>query len=286
MDFQDLKMIYPSAKLQSTDQLTDNQLLAVPVTEGFGILHKSTLAPKELLLLQLLSTKKGLPQLAEKHLWYRILFQGEPYDKEGLVRVIQLRLRNTKGFLQADWLAEIKDSLPQLLDIFFEEMDVYIIEKHGEQNYRSEELFGLFQALDTDFDLYSQVYVGSFLPTDGQLSRNFQLERHIFLKELDRPRNRKNHTLASALTGALLADQLRDNQLLRALYRQWFNEDINTILESLWDHQGNVSSAAKELFLHRNTVLYRIEKFQDQTQLDLKKMDDLMLCHLLITTFS
>lgn len=286
MDFQDLKMIYPSAELQVTDQLADNQLLAVPVTEGFGVLHKSTLAPKELLLLQLLSEKKAVPQLAEKHLWYRILFQGEPYDKEGLVRVIQLRLRHAQGFLEADWLAEIKDSLPQLLDVFFDDADVFIIESRGEHNYPSEELFGLFQALDTDFDSYSQTYVGCFLPIDSHLSENFQIERRLFLKELDRPRNRKDHTLASALTGALLAEQLWDNQLLRALYHQWFNEDINTILESLWNHQGNVSSAAKELFLHRNTVLYRIEKFQDQTQLDLKKMDDLMLCHLLITTFS
>ncbi|WP_227869161.1 helix-turn-helix domain-containing protein [Tetragenococcus halophilus] len=50
--------------------------------------------------------------------------------------------------------------------------------------------------------------------------------------------------------------------------------------------QGNISSAAKELFMHRNTLQYKVDKFQEQTKTNLKKMDDLFLCYLLILTFN
>ena len=46
--------------------------------------------------------------------------------------------------------------------------------------------------------------------------------------------------------------------------------------------EGNISSTAKELFMHRNTLQYRIDKFYDQTNLSLKNMDDLVLAYLLV----
>ncbi|NRE28611.1 Fis family transcriptional regulator, partial [Enterococcus faecalis] len=51
---------------------------------------------------------------------------------------------------------------------------------------------------------------------------------------------------------------------------------------ALWKNQGNISSTAKDLFMHRNTLHYRLEKFFEQTGLSLKKMDDLIFCYLLL----
>lgn len=60
------------------------------------------------------------------------------------------------------------------------------------------------------------------------------------------------------------------------------DEDMALIISALWKHQGNISSTAKELFMHRNTLQYRIDKFYDQTNLSLKNMDDLVLAYLLV----
>ena len=58
--------------------------------------------------------------------------------------------------------------------------------------------------------------------------------------------------------------------------------DIQPIISALWKNQGNISSTAKDLFMHRNTLHYRLEKFFEQTGLSLKKMDDLIFCYLLL----
>ena len=51
----------------------------------------------------------------------------------------------------------------------------------------------------------------------------------------------------------------------------------------MWRNQGNLSKAAADLYLHRNTLQYRIDRFFDATGLSLKNMDDLALAYLAIT---
>lgn len=45
-------------------------------------------------------------------------------------------------------------------------------------------------------------------------------------------------------------------------YRRLLNKDtdIQPIISALWKNQGNISSTAKDLFMHRNTLHYRLEK--------------------------
>jgi DNA-binding PucR family transcriptional regulator len=44
----------------------------------------------------------------------------------------------------------------------------------------------------------------------------------------------------------------------------------------------NVNAASKELFLHRNTLIYRLEKIKERTGLDLKKFCDAFVFHILM----
>ena len=59
-------------------------------------------------------------------------------------------------------------------------------------------------------------------------------------------------------------------------------EEVKEFVEALWDAHGNVSKASQKLFLHRNTLQYRIDRFAEQTGLNVKDMNDLTLCHLLL----
>lgn len=52
-------------------------------------------------------------------------------------------------------------------------------------------------------------------------------------------------------------------------------------LESYFANEGQVNEVAKQLFIHRNTVLYRLEKVSELLGLDLRKMSDLMKLKLL-----
>ena len=66
-------------------------------------------------------------------------------------------------------------------------------------------------------------------------------------------------------------------------YRRLLNKDtdIQPIISALWKNQGNISSTAKDLFMHRNTLHYRLEKFLNKLAY-LLKMDDLIFCYLLL----
>ena len=50
-------------------------------------------------------------------------------------------------------------------------------------------------------------------------------------------------------------------------------ETLNT-LNKFFENNLNVSETSRQLFVHRNTLVYRIEKIQKSTGLDLRSFDD------------
>ncbi|MBQ2968437.1 MAG: helix-turn-helix domain-containing protein [Clostridia bacterium] len=54
------------------------------------------------------------------------------------------------------------------------------------------------------------------------------------------------------------------------------SETLDTIQKFL-DYDLNISLAARELYIHRNTLVYRLDRLQKQTGLDVRKFEDAML---------
>ncbi len=54
------------------------------------------------------------------------------------------------------------------------------------------------------------------------------------------------------------------------------DEETLATLEKFFDNNLNVSETSRQLFLHRNTLVYRIEKLQKATGLDVRSFDDAM----------
>lgn len=54
------------------------------------------------------------------------------------------------------------------------------------------------------------------------------------------------------------------------------DEETLSTLEKFFDNNLNVSETSRQLFLHRNTLVYRIEKLQKVTGLDVRSFDDAM----------
>jgi purine catabolism regulator len=61
-------------------------------------------------------------------------------------------------------------------------------------------------------------------------------------------------------------------------------EMIHT-LEAYFDHNGNLSQAAEALFVHRNTLIYRLERFSELTNLDLAKPEDRLAIQLALRIY-
>lgn len=52
------------------------------------------------------------------------------------------------------------------------------------------------------------------------------------------------------------------------------DEEILTTVQKFFDNNLNVSETSRQLFVHRNTLVYRIEKLHQSTGLDIRKFDD------------
>lgn len=286
MDLEKLKALFPQGHLENHPH-DEGENINLFTQEGYFILPKKYLSQTELGLIELLAPKKHPANPAKNHHWYKVLFENEHLEITTPIRIIQIRLKTHGSFLQKEWRSEINDMFLQLADSFFiNEEELILVEEKNPGNYPVEEIFGLFQALDTDFDVYTQVFVGAFHHEAATLGSNFLEEQQIFHRQVLAHTRQKDFPFTSSVINHFTSTAITESPLMNSLYREWFNDpEMVEILTALWENQGNVSSAAKELFLHRNTVLYRLDKFQETTRLDVKNMDDLVFCHLLISIF-
>lgn len=56
--------------------------------------------------------------------------------------------------------------------------------------------------------------------------------------------------------------------------------DLVRTLEGFFESNGNLAQAAKELDVHRNTLVYRLERISELTELDLNDADNRLILHL------
>lgn len=85
--------------------------------------------------------------------------------------------------------------------------------------------------------------------------RNLVLER--FLMDIPRELGSRYHSILFSRKTARL-----------------FNEEMLHTIEMFFAKDLNLSDTARQLYIHRNTLVYRLDKVQRQTGLDLRKFDD------------
>lgn len=57
---------------------------------------------------------------------------------------------------------------------------------------------------------------------------------------------------------------------------QFEDEELQTVY-TFFDNNLNISETARQLYIHRNTLVYRLEKIQKRTGLDVRVFDDAMM---------
>ncbi|MFD2671018.1 PucR family transcriptional regulator [Marinicrinis sediminis] len=226
---------------------------------------------------------------------------------EEWVKKYQLNEPRIPMLLQAavDVPPEREDELRKLLESFFEENLLVIALPHrewlllapetvlyteddeeGEPEPREEVLtnlcLGLHEMLATEW--ISEVVVSVDLPIPPHrmlvkalhhvketlaLGRHFQPEQFIYVPwqlHLERllesiPEPAKQHYM---------------DQVFTHMHVQMDAETALT-LEQFFQLDCNVSETAKKLYIHRNTLIYRLDKFKQETGLDVRKFHDAVL---------
>ena len=64
------------------------------------------------------------------------------------------------------------------------------------------------------------------------------------------------------------------NEMLQGFSIDDIDEEMFTTVTKFFENDLNVSETSRELFIHRNTLVYRLDKLQKMTNLDLRKFTD------------
>ncbi|KAF1298317.1 hypothetical protein BAU15_13645 [Enterococcus sp. JM4C] len=277
-----LREIYPDAQVKKMAS-SDSEVLSIPMDEGYLWIDKKELSERERRLLQMFVPNEKIQQGAT-HEWYGILFKQQPVKKEGTFRVIQIQLQKKADFLLKEWKQNFQEMFPHWVDLFFyTERDVLLVEQQAEANFSIEELEGIFLTLDADFETNSKVFVGSFYSSQENLAELFLEEQEIFQEELDFVKSQHVFSIANVALHYYTKTKMQKSAVIQNYKKNLvIDQEMSDIIQTLWSNQGNISSTAKELFMHRNTLQYRLEKFQEASGLNVRHMDELILCYLLL----
>jgi len=272
MNLIDFKQLFTTAVTQtpfpkdSFILTIEGQSVAVPLAD---------LSARELALLKQLQ-----PQPQNR--WATFLSQGGQAPTDQAVRLINFVV----DFTQAEgdrkaWLDALTSLFPQVLSAYFlDDQHGVIVEPKSPTALSQSDLDGILTTLDADFDTETHLFVGNFWAVNQALPAIYHEERQM-------ARLATSQAVVNLQQLALrfyTTPKRQHSAILNTLKTQIMtdNNDMVPVISALYHHQGNISSAAKALYMHRNTLQYRLDKFQEQTGFSLREMDDLVLCYLLV----
>lgn len=162
------------------------------------------------------------------------------------------------------------------------------VEQTGISEELGQTLEAVIDTMRTEFSV--ELYVGVSLPAK---------EPHLLRRSLQEARQAITLGMRSAMDVRVFhyKDMLLERFLQQAsresieqLYhmyfkadtREIFNEEMLLTVERFFENNLNLSETARQLFIHRNTLVYRLDKILKMTGLDLREFNDAVLCKILM----
>ena len=89
--------------------------------------------------------------------------------------------------------------------------------------------------------------------------------------------DKKNQNFVQKVMASLNGDQkveLADKFLTSEVIAIFKDEELKSSIDAFFDNNLNISETSRNAFMHRNTLLYRLDKIQKSTGLNIRKFDD------------
>lgn len=283
-----LSTIYPNSLLNpQNNKFTNLDRYYLVETEGDKLyISIDSLTPSEMELLDLL-TKKNNFEVNTINPFEKLLFDGVVDESLSVekIRLIYLQTNHLEKSNFSIWKKTLMDSFIEIADVIFISTDLIIaifntndLEKNLLKNFSE-----VIQSLDQDFNLLTLGMIGQAANVNPQTIQIFDYEKNIF-------QNFINTQQINGIT--MLSDLLIHNvgvefkkssvQLPTVLNYLYEEKEIQQLIYNLFKNDGNLSQTANALYLHRNTLSYRIDQFYQKTGFDLTYLPDLIICYLLI----
>ncbi|KRV43513.1 helix-turn-helix domain-containing protein [Bacillus sp. FSL K6-0046] len=273
-----LKLVYGHHIISSPTN--DKQILWYQTDEGeiFGV-NNTELTEREALLLNSFLTPIDVPhtqETEEEQKWYSYLFENKSITIDHSVRVHFFKMDH-----QAEQRQQIKEAVNSSLEhIHFiwtgTETAMLIQTNATSENGQLEQLHDLSQAITSDF-LTDVVFMqGQLHLPNGNLKMRLLNEHQLFLWHLKQGKLRSGvATFYQCLPAFIRHDtDIVSAAISDAFIETIFDRDVYRTLTTYMQCNLNASQAAKALYVHRNSLQYRIDKFIERTGLDIRHFQE------------
>lgn len=249
-----------------------NQYIGIPDTD---------LTQNEINLLQLFFPKTDMEDLflfsKTTRLWREFLLLDGPVPSSHMehCRIIHFSIADIREeFQYEEWEEAVKSLFPyEIIIVPFSKQEGVIIEERRDLHLAEDDLISAIQAFESDFFFKVHFYIGSFQKLDKKIKQLFKLEQSIFqLSHSEQPEERI-FTLEKLIPLYLYSTiPIADRNIMFTNIHSLFAEDpeYSETIKLYIENQSNATLTAKQLFMHRNSLQYRIDKFIERTGIDIK----------------
>ena len=275
---------FPQAQI--VDQPIDKAgFLTLPVSsQQWILLEEAGLSEREKQLVALLTQQE---QTISQNPWYGYLIEGKGQAPQSFkkLQVVYCHLSYYQQENLASWLDMMQTLFPNcqtVLQVGVQDY-VFVLQQDKYSAVRSI-LSDTIEAVEYDFGLRLSIMLGQVWSQTGYqpLSDLIQAERDLF-KTWWRQGHQGVHTFSQLYLWSIGEGSVSLKVIKEYLHQMILEQDqIQEIILSLWENSAVLTKTAQQLYLHRNSLQYKIDKWEELTGLQLKELTDLTLCYQLI----
>ena len=255
--------------------LEENTYLQIPFDE---------LSSRELALLEKL-TKTPTKVSSQLSPWQHYLEQeGQcPVQLDTIQFIHVCLIQKNEDFNEQEWLEMMQEIFGDVLTSFScFPMHYTIVRKADVETISTQDLQAIHATVEEDFAISMKIFIGNVWKMSEEIPGIYQAEKALFVTYLHESNKQTCLAFAPMVLWGFTQKKLDISPIPETLYAQMVQDEFPDLIEALWHERGTLTKAATRLFIHRNTLQYRIDRFGQLTGLSLKNMDALTLCHFLL----
>lgn len=219
--------------------------------------------------------------------WYQYLIDGKGEVPQVIkkMQLVHCHLSHSTAEGMASWLEMMQTLLPNFrATLQLSGQDYVLILDQDQSLPVADILKDTVSAMEYDFNIRLSILVGQVWADskEGKVSPVIRAEQAVFRAWI-REGHQGVYRFSQLYLWGIEQAGLDLTPIKESLYQLIESQDqLQDIIVALWENGAVVTKAAQQLYLHRNSLQYKIDKWEELTGLQLKNLTDLALCYHLV----
>ena len=276
MKIEQLKYLFPTLTLHEKRPETLSEHILFDKNSSFYLtIPKSDVSQRELSLLRHLY----IDITVQPSPWFSFFYEGQaaPHPFQTM-RIHQLLLLNPI------------DNIEFAIETFFTKqmhclkvtVRHYLLFEIDDHTFETEDFTMFHSVLQNDFYCQCSLFIGATMVNDNDFKKSFNEQSKLLMDYYQTHHDRVATIIDSTELFHMAFEkslQINPSPLLINFNKLIQDDELSLTICTLFEHQGNLSSTAKALHVHRNTIQNRIQRIYTLTGIDIKHAKSLFFAY-------